>query len=99
MKILDMLLSWALVALGGAHFAAIWVPRLAMARGPWEMGTAVAIVTMGLMNAVRSGRKSDLLVKLACLISTGMTGALVGLELYHFTGNVLHQPAALAVVQ
>lgn len=98
MKWIDTLLAWALVLLGSAHFLAAYVPKLAALRGPWETGAAVAIVTMGLMNAVRSQRRSDHLLRWStAATTTALTCWLCMKVLYQFQGNVLHQPAALAV--
>jgi hypothetical protein len=96
MKWLDALFAWALVVLGSAHFVAAWVPKLGLLRGPWEGGTAVAIVSMGLMNAVRARRKSDSLLRWSTVVATALTAGLCLSVLYRFPGNVLHQPAALA---
>ncbi|HVJ05570.1 MAG TPA: hypothetical protein VM578_07845 [Candidatus Saccharimonadales bacterium] len=96
MKWIDALFAWALVLLGGAHFLAAWVPKLAVLRGPWTGGAAVAIVSMGLMNAVRSQRRKDGFLSWMTALVTALTGAMCIGVLYHFPGNVLHQPAALA---
>ncbi|MGA3127779.1 MAG: hypothetical protein ABSD13_13790 [Candidatus Korobacteraceae bacterium] len=97
MKWLDALFAWALVLLGLAHMLATWVPKLSLFRGPWAAGVVVAIVTMGLMNAVRSQRRSDRLLRWSTAAATALTAALCLKVLYQFSGNVLHQPAALAV--
>lgn len=98
LKPLDNVLAWLLVLLGGAHFLAGWVPAISILRGPWVGAVTVAIVSMGLINAVRAaGKKTDALMRFACVVSTALTTALVVNILYRFTGNVLHQPAALAV--
>jgi hypothetical protein len=96
MKWLDALFAWALVLLGAAHFLAAWIPKLGLLRGPWAGGAAVAIVSMGLMNAVRSQRKSDRFLRWSTVLVTTLTAALCLRVLYQFSGNVLHQPAALA---
>jgi hypothetical protein len=96
MKWIDALFAWALVLLGAAHFLAAYVPKLGMLRGPWADGAAVAIVSMGLMNAVRSQRKSDALLRWSTAFATALTAAMCLKTLYQFSGNVLHQPAALA---
>ena len=96
MKWLDALFAWALVLLGGAHFLAAWIPKLGLLRGPWTGGAAVAIVSMGLMNAVRAQRKNDLFLRWSTVAVTALTAALCLRVLYQFSGNVLHQPAALA---
>jgi hypothetical protein len=96
MKWMDALFAWALVLLGAAHFLAAWVPKLALLRGPWTGGAAVAIIAMGLMNAVRSQRKNDRFLVWTTALVTALAGAMCIGVLYHFPGNVLHQPAALA---
>jgi hypothetical protein len=96
MKWIDALCAWALVVFGGAHFLAAYVPKLSLLRGPWVGGAAVAIVTIGLMNAVRSQRKSDRFLRWSTAAATALTAALCMKVLYQFQGNVLHQPAALA---
>lgn len=96
MKRLDALFAWALVLLGSAHFLAAWIPKLSLLRGPWAGGTAVAIISMGLMNAVRSQRKSDAFLRWSTAAATALTAGLCLVMLYQFSGNVLHQPAALA---
>jgi hypothetical protein len=97
MKWMDTLFAWGLVLLGSAHYLAAWVPKLGLLRGPWAEGTAVAIVTMGIMNAVRVQRKSDAFLRWSTAVVTALTAGLCLSVLYHFSGNVLHQPAALAV--
>ena len=96
MKWLDALFAWTLVVLGSAHFLAAWIPKLSLLRGPWPEGAAVAIVSMGLMNAVRSQRKSDTFLRWSTAAATALTAGLCLIALYRFSGNVLHQPAALA---
>lgn len=96
MRWLDTLCAWVLVALGSAHFLAVWIPRLAVVRGPWAGGAAAAIVSMGLMNAVRSQRSSDAFLRWSTVAATALTAGLCLQLLYAFPGNVLHQPAALA---
>jgi hypothetical protein len=96
MKWMDALFAWALVLLGAAHFLAAWVPKLGLLRGPWAGGAAVAIVSVGLMNAVRSQRKSDAFLRWSTALATALTSGLCLSVLYQFSGNVLHQPAALA---
>ncbi len=96
MKWLDALFAWILVLLGSAHFLAAWIPKLSVLRGPWTAGTAVAVISMGLMNAVRSQRRSDGLLRWSTAVVTALTAGLCLVLLYRFTGNVLHQPAALA---
>lgn len=96
MEWFDSLCAWALVVLGSAHFLAAWVPRLGLLRGPWAGGAAAAIVSMGLMNAVRSQRRGDHFLRWSTVAATALTAALCLGVLYHFSGNVLHQPAALA---
>jgi hypothetical protein len=51
---------------------------------------------MGLMNAVRSQRKSDRFLRWSTAAVTGLTAALCLRVLYHLSSNVFHQPAALA---
>jgi hypothetical protein len=97
MKWIDTLFAWALVLLGSAHLLAIYVPRLALLRGPWAGGAAVAIITTGMMNAVRSQRRSDGFLRWSTAAATALTAGLCLRVLYQFPGNVLHQPAALAV--
>ena len=80
----------------GAYFLAAWIPKLSLLRGPWTGGVAVAIVTVGLMNAVRSQRKSDGFLRWSTVVATALTAGLCLSVLYRFPGNVLHQPAALA---
>jgi hypothetical protein len=96
MKWMDTLFAWALVVLGSAHFLAAWVPKLSLLRGPWAGGAAVAIVSMGLMNAVRSQRTGDAFLRWSTAVVTALTAGLCLPVLYRFSGNVLHQPAALA---
>ena len=96
MKWMDTLFAWALVVLGSAHFLAAWIPKLSLLRGPWAGGAAIAIVSMGLMNAVRSRRKSDAFLRWSTALVTALTAGLCLTVLYQFSGNVLHQPAALA---
>ncbi len=96
MKWLDALFAWMLVLLGSAHFLAAWIPKLSLLRAPWAGGTAVAIISMGLMNAVRSKRKSDAFLRWSTATATALTAGLCLVRLYQFSGNVLHQPAALA---
>lgn len=97
MKWIDTLCAWALVLLGSAHFLSAYVPKLAALRGPWTEGAMVAIVTMGLMNAVRSHHRGDHFLRWATVVATALTAAMCLRVLYQFQGNVLHQPAALAV--
>lgn len=96
MKFLDSLFAWALAILGAAHFLAAWIPKLGVLRGPWVGSAAVAIISMGLMNAVRSQRRSDRLLRWNTAIVSVMVTILCLKALYQFSGNVLHQPAALA---
>jgi VIT1/CCC1 family predicted Fe2+/Mn2+ transporter len=98
MKWLDTAVAWLLVLLGGAHFLAQFVPALGGLRAPWTASTTVAIVTMGLMNAVRSRRRNDHYLRMTTAAVTVLTGGLCFAILYRFSGNVLHQPAALAVL-
>jgi hypothetical protein len=96
MNVLGAIFAWALVLLGSSHFLAAWVPRLAVLRGPWTAGAAVALVTTGLMNAVRSQRPSDYFLRWCTAIATALTAGLCLPVIYHLPGNLLHQPAALA---
>jgi hypothetical protein len=96
MKWMDTLFAWALVVLGSAHFLAAWVPKLSLLGGPWAGGAAVAIISMGLMNAVRSQRKSDSFLRWSTAVATALTAGLCLTVLYRFSGNVLHHPAAVA---
>ena len=96
MNMLDAIFAWALVLLGSAHFLAAWVPKLGVLCGPWTAGAAVAIVSMGLMNAVRSQRPSDGFLRWSTAVATALTAGLCLPVVYHLPGNVLHQPAALA---
>jgi hypothetical protein len=96
MKWLDAVFAWSLVVLGSAHFLAAWVPKLGLLRGPWAGGAAVAIVSMGLMNAVRSQRASDGFLRWSTAAATALTAGVCLSVLYQFSGNVLHHPAALA---
>jgi hypothetical protein len=96
MKWMDTLFAWALVLLGSAHFLAAWVPKLSVMRGPWTAGEAVAILSMGLMNAVRSQRQSDRFLRWSTATATVMTAGLCLAVLHKFSGNVMHQPAALS---
>jgi hypothetical protein len=96
MKWMDALFAWALVLLGAAHYLAAWIPKLGILRGPWAGGAAVAIVSMGLMNAVRSQRQNDRFLRWSTALATALTAALCLSVLYHSSGNVLHQPVALA---
>lgn len=93
-KWIDTLFAWVLIMLGAAHILSRWVPALIVLRGPWVGAGAVAIVTMGLMNAVRSQRKGDRWLRWSTAMATVLTGALCFSVLYH-TGNVLHEQAAL----
>jgi hypothetical protein len=97
MKWMDTLFAWALVVLGSAHYLAAWVPKLSLLRGPWAEGAAVAIISMGIMNAVRAQRKNDSFLRWGTVVVTALTVSMCMSVLYHFPGNVLHQPAALAV--
>ena len=97
MKWLDVLFAWVLVLLGLAHLLAAWVPKLSFLRGPWAQGAAVAIITMGLMNVVRAQRRGDRLLRWTTALATALTAALCLKVLYQFSGNVLHQPAALVI--
>jgi len=96
MNVLDAIFAWALVLLGSAHFLAAWIPKLGVLCGPWTAGAAVAIVSMGLMNAVRSQRPSDGFLRWSTAVATALTAGLCLPVVYHLPGNVLHQPAALA---
>ena len=96
MNVLDAVFAWALVLLGSSHFLADWVPRLGVLRGPWTAGATVAIVSMGLMNAVRSQRPSDHFLRWCTAVATALTAGLCLPVVYHLPGNLLHQPAALA---
>jgi hypothetical protein len=96
MKWMDTTFAWLLVLLGSANFLAEYVPKLAMVRGPWAAGAAVAIVSAGLMNAVRSRRAGDGLLRWTTVVATLLTAWVCLLVLYHYSGNVLHRPAALA---
>lgn len=96
MKWLDAVFAWALVVLGSAHFLAAWIPKLSLLRGPWAGGAAVAIVSMGLMNAVRSQRGNDSFLRWSTVVATALTAGLCLTVLYQYSGNVLHHPAALA---
>jgi hypothetical protein len=96
MRWMDALCAWVLVVLGSAHFLAEYVPKLGVLRGPWGASAAAAIVSMGLMNAVRSQRPNDSFLRWSTLAATALTAALCLGMLYHLHGNVLHQPAALA---
>jgi hypothetical protein len=96
MKWLDTLFAWALVLLGSAHFLAAYVPKLGVLRGPWAGGAAVAIISMGLMNAVRSQRSNDAFLRWSTAAVTALTAGVCLSVLYGFSGNVLHHPAALA---
>jgi len=89
-KWIDALFAWALVLLGSAHFLAAFVPKLAVMRGPWTEGAAVAIVTMGLMNAVRTQRSSDRFLRWSTAAATLLTAGLCLMP------NLLHQPVVLA---
>jgi hypothetical protein len=97
MKWIDTSFAWAIVLLGSAHFLAAYVPKLTHLRGPWAEGAAVAIITMGLMNAVRSQHRGDHFLRWTTVLTTALTAGLCLRVLYQFQGNVLHQPAALAV--
>jgi hypothetical protein len=96
MKWMDTLFAWALVVLGAADLLAGYVPKLGVLRGPWVGGAAVAIVSMGLMNAVRSQRESDGLLRWSTAVATALTAGVCLPVLYRLSGNVLHRPAALA---
>jgi ABC-type multidrug transport system fused ATPase/permease subunit len=94
MKWLDTLFAWLLVLLGIGHFLSLWVARLAFLRGPWAPAAAVAIINVGLMNAVRAQR-SDRLLRSMTLAATLLASGVVFTILYRFPGNILHQPVAL----
>jgi hypothetical protein len=96
MRWMDALCAWVLVVLGAAYFLAAWIPKMGALRGPWSAGAAAAIVSVGLMNAVRSQRPSDSFLRWSTVAATALTAAMCLGVLYHFSGNVLHQPAALA---
>jgi len=96
MKWIDTLCAWALVVLGSAHFLAAWVPKMGLLRGPWTGGAATAIVSVGLMNAVRSQRPNDRFLRWCTAVATMLAAGMCFGVLYHYSGNVLHQPAALA---
>jgi len=96
MKWLDAAFAWALVVLGSAHFLAAYVPKLSVLQGPWAGGAAVAIISMGLMNAVRSHRRGDAFLRWCTVAATALTTWVCLSVLYHYSGNVLHRPAALA---
>ncbi len=96
MKRLDALFAWTLILLGSTHFLAAWIPKLGLLRGPWTAAAAVAVISIGLMNAVRSQRKSDAFLRWSTAAATALTAGLCLVMLYQFPGNVLHQPAALA---
>jgi hypothetical protein len=96
MKWLDTAFAWLLVLLGSANFLAEYVPKLAVLRGPWAGGTAAAIVAAGLMNAVRSRRAGDRLLRWTTAAATLLAAWACLVVLYHYSGNVLHHPAALA---
>ena len=57
----------------------------------------MAIISAGLMNAARSQRKSDRFLRSCTALATLLTAAMCLITLYRFSGNVLHQPAALAI--
>lgn len=96
MRWLDTLCAWVLALLGATHLLAIWIPRLGFLRGPWMGSAAIAIISAGLMNAVRARRRSDHLLRWNTAVVTALTSGLCLKTLYQFSGNVLHQPAALA---
>ena len=96
MNVLDAVLAWALVLLGSSHFLAAWVPRLGVLRGPWTAAAAVALISVGLMNAVRSQRASDSFLRWCTAVATALAAGLCLPVIYHLPGNLLHQPAALA---
>jgi hypothetical protein len=96
MKWLDTSLAWLLVLLGSANFLAEYVPKLAALRGPWAGGTAAAIVAAGLMNAVRACRPGDKFLRWTTAIVTLLAAWVCLAVLYHYSGNVLHYPAALS---
>ena len=96
MKWLDTLCAWALVVLGATHFLVAYVPKLSLLEGPWAGGSAVAIISIGLMNAVRSQRTSDQFLRWSTAAATVLTTWVCLSVLYHYSGNVLHRPAALA---
>jgi hypothetical protein len=96
LKWMDTLFAWALVLLGAAHILAAWLPPLARLRGPWGAGAAVAVISVGLMNAVRSQRGSDAFLRWSTALATALTAGLCLRVLYQYSGNVLHRPAALA---
>ena len=96
MRWMDALCAWVLVVLGSAHYLAEYVPKLGVLRGPWAAGAAAAIVCIGLMNAVRSQRPNDRFLRWSTVAATALTAAMCMGVLYRFSGNVLHQPAALA---
>lgn len=95
MRWVDTALAWLLVMLGSANFLAEYVPKLAVIRGPWAAGTAVAVIAVGLMNAVRSHHAGDGLMRWTTVAATLLAAWVCMLELYQYTGNVLHRPVAL----
>jgi len=98
MKWLDALFAWALVLLGSAHFLSQWIPKLGLLRGPWAAGAAVAIISMGLMNAVRTQRQNDAFLRWCTVAATALTAGLclplclpMHLPALHsFPGGILH---------
>ena len=90
MKWVDTLLAWALVLKGAAHFLAAFIPKLGLLRGPWTEGAAVAMVTMGLMNAVRAQRRSDRFLRWSTAVATALTAGLCVMP------DLLHQPVVMA---
>lgn len=102
MKWLDALFAWALVLLGSAHFLSQWIPKLGLLRGPWAAGAAVAIISMGLMNAVRTRRQNDAFLRWCTVAATALTAGLclpLSLPmhlpmhlptLHSLSGNILH---------
>ena len=92
----DTTFAWLLVLLGSANFLAGYVPRLVQLWGPWAGGTAVAVIAAGLMNTMRVRRPSDRTLRWTTAVVTALAAWVNLLALYHYYGNVLHQPAALA---
>ena len=96
MRWADAVCAWALVVLGATHFLVAYVPKLGLLEGPWAGGAAVAIISMGLMNAVRSQRRGDQFLRWSTAAATALTTWVCLSVLYRYSANVLHRPAALA---
>ena len=96
-KHLDTLFAWALFLLAAAFFPAVYLNRFTQFIGHWTSASAVALINVALMNAVRARRRNDRFLRWSAVFATLLTASLCLRMLYDFPGNVLHQPVSLAV--